>query len=405
MKISRRLFLGGSAMALSAPWISRVQASDAINVASVFDLSGGLEIYGQPVDACLDLAISEINDSGGLLGRQIALQKYDPQSNIQFYTQYATEAATGLGASVVFAGITSASREAIRPILRRYGTPYFYPVLYEGGVCDRNTFLTGSTPAQTIGKLIPYAVKNFGKKVYVLAADYNYGQISTKWVKEYTEKEGGSVVAAEFFPLDATDFSSAIQKIQKEKPDIIYALLVGGSHLSFFRQWAAAGMTNKIPIVSTSFGGGNEHIILTPEESDGIVASFGYFQEIKSPANDAFMNRYKAKFGDKGPYVSELGATTYNAVMHWANGVKKANSVDRLAVIEAIESGSTVEGPGGASTIDPKTHHCATDVYIGKVKSHSFEILESYSNQPPADTAAVCDLVKNPDDNQQYVIQ
>ena len=45
------------------------------------------------------------------------------------------------------------------------------------------------------------------------------------------------------------------------------------------------------------------------------------------------------------------------------------------------------------------------DVHIGKVRDHQFEILESYSNQPPADTAAVCDLLKNPDDNQQYVIQ
>ncbi len=405
MKISRRLFLGGSAIALTAPWVSRLNAADTIKIASIYDLSGGLEIYGQPIDACFDLAVAEINEAGGLLGRQIAVQKYDPQSNIQLYTQFATEAATSLQAAAVFGGITSASREAIRPLLNRYQTLYFYSPLYEGGVCDRNTFCTGSTPAQTIGKLMPFAVKNFGKKVYVLAADYNYGQISAKWVKDYTEQAGGQVIAAEFFPLDVTDFNAAIQKIQSEKPDVVYTLLVGGNHMSFFRQWAAAGMAGKIPIVSTSFGGGNEHIVLTPAESDGVMAAFGYFQEIRSPANEAFVKRYHAKFGDNAPYVTEHASATYNAVHHWANGVKKANTIDRLKVIEAIESGSTVEGPGGPSTIDPKTHHCATDVHIGKVRDHQFEILESYSNQPPADTAAVCDLLKNPDDNQQYVIQ
>lgn len=405
MKISRRLFLGGTAAALTAPWVNRRFAADDITIASIYDLSGGLEIYGQPIDACLDLAVAELNEAGGLLGRQIKVQKYDPQSNIQLYTQFATEAATSLQAATVFGGITSASREAIRPILGRYQTLYFYSPLYEGGVCDRNTFLTGSTPSQTIGQLMPFAIKNFGKKVYVLAADYNYGQISAKWVRDFTTQAGGEVIAAEFFPLDVTDFSAAIQKIQREKPDVIYTLLVGGNHMAFFRQWAAAGMTGQIPIVSTSFGGGNEHIVLTPAESDGVMAAFGYFQEIKSPANEAFVKRYHQKFGDKAPYVTEHASATYNAVHHWANGVRKANSLDRMAVIEAIESGSTVDGPGGPSTIDPKTHHCATDVHFGRVKTHSFEILESFANQPPADTAAVCDLVANPNDNQQYVIQ
>jgi branched-chain amino acid transport system substrate-binding protein len=403
--MNRRGFLGGTALTIAAPWVVRARAEDAISIASIYDLSGGLEIYGQPMDACLDLAISELNEAGGLLGRQIAVQKHDPQSSIQLYTQFATEAATSQKASVVFAGITSASREAIRPILRRYETLYFYAALYEGGVCDRNTFCTGSTPAQTISKLMPFAVKNYGKKVYVLAADYNYGQISAKWVKDYTGQEGGSVVAAEFFPLDVTDFSAAIQKIQAAKPDVIYSLLVGGNHMSFFRQWAAAGMANKIPIVSTDFGVGNEHIVLTPPESDGVVSAFGYFQEIKSEANDAFMKRYRGKFGADAPYVNELAATTYNAVHHWANGVRKAGSLDRMPVIEAIESGSTVAGPGGPSTIDPRTHHCTTDVHIARVRNHAFEILESFPNQAPSDTAAVCDLVKNPDDNQQYVIE
>lgn len=78
------------------------------------------------------------------------------------------------------------------PILGRYQTLYFYSPLYEGGVCDRNTFLTGSTPSQTIGQLMPFAVKNFGKKVYVLAADYNYGQISAKWVRDFTTQAAAS---------------------------------------------------------------------------------------------------------------------------------------------------------------------------------------------------------------------
>ena len=124
----------------------------------------------------------------------------------KFYTQYATEAATREQVSVVHGGITSASREAIRPILDRYRTLYMYATQYEGGVCDRNVFCTGSTPAQTVEKLVPHAMNKWGKKVYILAADYNYGQITADWVGKFTRDHGGDVVGTEFFPLDVTEF-------------------------------------------------------------------------------------------------------------------------------------------------------------------------------------------------------
>ncbi len=94
---------------------------------------------------------------------------------MQLYTQFAQQAALKDKVAVVHGGITSASREVIRPVLDKFKTLYFYNTQYEGGVCDRNQFDTGVTPAQTVEKLVPYAMKKWGKKVYVIAADYNYG--------------------------------------------------------------------------------------------------------------------------------------------------------------------------------------------------------------------------------------
>ena len=129
---------------MTSPFIIRdLHAQDIIKIASIHDLSGGLDIYGKPMVDALDLAIEEINAAGGLLGRQVELITYDPQSNMQLYTQFATEAATKDKVAVVHGGITSASREAIRPVLKRFNTLYFYNTQYEGGVCDRNIFCTG----------------------------------------------------------------------------------------------------------------------------------------------------------------------------------------------------------------------------------------------------------------------
>ncbi|WOD13585.1 transporter substrate-binding protein [Paraburkholderia kirstenboschensis] len=133
MKVNRRKFLQ-SAIAVSAAGTlsSRASAEDTIKVAGIHDLSGGLDIYGKPMVDALTLAVEEANAAGGLLGRQIKLIKYDAQSNMQLYAQYAQQAALRDKVAVVHGGITSASREIIRPVLDRFKTLYFYNTMYEG---------------------------------------------------------------------------------------------------------------------------------------------------------------------------------------------------------------------------------------------------------------------------------
>jgi branched-chain amino acid transport system substrate-binding protein len=92
--------------------------------------------------------------------------------------------------------------------------------------------------------------------------------------------------------------------------------------------------------------------------------------------------------------------------MHlWALGVKKAGSVDRMKVTQALESGMSYEGPSGKVTIDPATHHCTLDIHIAEVKNRRMAVLEAYKQRKPYDTAAVCNLTKNPNENKQFVIK
>ena len=397
MSLTRRSFLTGASAALAAPAIiGRAQAADPIKFVSILDQSGGLDIYGKPMVDATRMAVAEINAAGGLLGREIDLKVYDPQSTIQFYTQYATQAAAGDRADVVHAGITSASREAIRPTFARYQVLYFYNVLYEGGVCDLNNFCTGSTPAQTVEKLVPYTMNKWGGKVYIVAADYNYGQITAQWVRKYVADNGGETVETEFFPLDVTNFGPTIKKIQAAKPDMVMSALVGGAHVSFYRQYAAAGMSRSVPIASTTFGVGNEHKLISAEEGDGMVCAYSYFEEIDTPANRDFTARFKAFVGDDAPALNELAARSYEGAYLWAEAVEQAGTVERMPVIEALRSGISYDGPSGRITIEPKTNHALQNVYLAELEGQSFDILEVYEAQPPTDTLLVCDLVADP---------
>src|ERR1700752_3888267 len=93
MKVNRRRFLQGpAATAAAGTFGSNAWAQDPINVASIHDLSGGLDIYGKPMVDALTLAVEEANAAGGLLGRQIKLISYDTHSNMQPYTPVGEQA-------------------------------------------------------------------------------------------------------------------------------------------------------------------------------------------------------------------------------------------------------------------------------------------------------------------------
>jgi branched-chain amino acid transport system substrate-binding protein len=408
MTLSRRRFLR-NASALAAGSVALPYAAmasdDVILVGGLHDLSGPIDFAGIPMNQILQLAVKEINDTGGLLGKQVQAVTYDPQSNMSLYSQYATQLALQDKVAVVMGGITSASRETIRPIFHRFKTLYFYNTLYEGGVCDRNEISLGTTPAQTVEKLVPYVMNLWGKKVYTIAADYNYGQITAAWVKRYVEANGGEVVETEFFPLDVTQFGSTISKIQGADPDIVMSVLVGTGHLGFYRQWVAAGMKDKIPMASTTFGAaGTEPVIMTPEEANGIPTCYGYYDTIDTPENKAFLEKVKAAYPDDTPLLSELSACTWEGMMIWADAVRTAGTIERDPVIEALEAGKTYDMPGGKVTIDPVTHHATRDVYIAELKDRVWQIKGKFDQVPPTDTQMVCDLKKDPDANVHHQI-
>ena len=361
MIISRRTLLnsaGATALAAGLP-LRQAFADGPIKLGAIQDNSGVLDIYGKPMVMATAMAVDEINAAGGLLGRQIELKQYDSQSDIALYTKYAQQLVRDDKVDVAHAGITSASREAIRQTFRRGNVLYFYNVLYEGGVCDRNCFCTGTTPAQAVEPIIEYAMKKWGNKVYVLAADYNYGQITAKWVAHYVEERKGSVLATNFFPLDVSDFGSTIAKIQDAAPNFVVAALVGGAHMSFFRQWAASGMNKKIPLTSTTFGVGNEHLALSPAEGDEIVIAGNYSPELDTPANKKFLAAWAKRYGD-AKVVHELAVSQYQGILLWAEGVRKAGSVERDAVVKALETGIKIDGPAGPVTVEPKNSPLCT---------------------------------------------
>lgn len=375
-----------------------------IVVGSLLDATGPLNIYGKEMTNATQLAIDDINENGGVLGRQLKLVAFDTQSDDTKYTQYANQLALKEDPAVVMGGITSASREAIRPIFDRNEILYFYNEQYEGGVCDVNTFNTGVVPSQQLAALIPWAIENIGPKLYIAAAEYNYGEISADWVKKYAEENGGTVVGTEFVPLESSDFSSVLSDLQTTKPDVVVSLLVGGEHIPFYRAFNAAGLNSEMKIVSPTFGLGNEQVVLPPSESKEITVAYPYIESLDTPANQKFVEEYKKRFGANA-YVTDSAVTVWNGWHLWAEAVEKAGTTERDAVIDAMQEGSGVsfDSPSGKVTMNPGSHHVTQDISIAETNGKKgFTVISTESNVPPSYEDEVCDLVGNPSTNEQF---
>jgi branched-chain amino acid transport system substrate-binding protein len=175
--------------------------------------------------------------------------------------------------------------------------------------------MQGTDCVQQEGPLIEWAAKNAGNTLYVVAADYIYGHVATAWTKALAEKAGVTISGIEFIPLEVSDFSSTIRKIQSAKPAAIMSNLVGSNHIAFYRQFAAAGLSGSIPIISPVFGLGNEQEILSAEETKGIVVAYSYFETLESPENKEFLEGFRKQYADSG-VVADTPAQVWIAWHH-----------------------------------------------------------------------------------------
>ena len=145
MRVRTSLLQFMAAAAIAAGSATAAVAADPIKLGLIEDISGDLAPYGLPKLHGSLLAVDEINKAGGIMGRQIQMTHLDPQGDNARYQEFARRLLEKEHVDVLIGGETSASREAIRPIVDKDNAFYFYTNQYEGGVCDANEISTGAS--------------------------------------------------------------------------------------------------------------------------------------------------------------------------------------------------------------------------------------------------------------------
>ncbi|WP_039075220.1 MULTISPECIES: urea ABC transporter substrate-binding protein [Bacillus] len=340
-------------------------SGDAVKVGILHSLSGTMAISEVSVHDAELLAIQEINQKGGVLGKKLQPIVEDGASDWPVYAEKMRKLLQQDKAAAVFGGWTSASRKAMLPVVEQNNGLLFYPVQYEGMESSPNVFYTGATTNQQIVPAVDWLLKNKGKTFFLIGSDYVFPRTANKIMKAQVKAAGGEIAGEEYTPLGHTNYSTLVSKIKEKQPDVIFNTLNGDSNVAFFKQLKDAGISaGDMPVMSASIA--EEEIRgIGPDVLKGHYAVWNYFQTTNTSENQTFVKNYKKMNGGKRVTSDPIEAG-YNAVYLWAAAVEKAKSFDVDKVKKAAD-GITFNAPGGPVKIDGDTQHLYKTVRIGEI--------------------------------------
>jgi urea transport system substrate-binding protein len=329
------------------------------------------------------LAIEQINAAGGILGRQIKVVQEDGASDWPTFAEKARKLLVNDKVATVFGCWTSASRKAVLPVFEKENGLLYYPTFYEGLEQSKNVIYTGQEATQQILASLDWIAKEKGAKTfYLIGSDYIWPRTSMKIARKHIENVlHGTVVGEDYYPLGNTQFGSLINKVKLKKPDVVFAAVVGGSNVAFYKQLKAAGVTADKQTLLTLSVTEDELLGIGGENMVGFYASMKYFQSLDNPANKAFVAAFKAKYGPNS-VIGDVTQAAYLGPWLWKAAVEKAGSFDVDKVVAASPGIEMTNAPEGYVKIH-ENHHLWSKARIGEVQAdgqfkvvHESELIE-----------------------------
>lgn len=315
-------------------------------------------------------AIREINDAGGIDGRELVAIHYDPECVPRNYSALAERMILEDGINVIFGCYMSSTRKAVMPVVEKWQRLLLYPTPYEGFEFSPNIIYTGAAPNQNSAQLAEYMTRHYGSRVYLVGSDYIYPYESNRIMSDFIlERPGGAKLAERYVRLDPSerDFVAIARDIKDRQPDFIFSTVVGKGTRMLYQAYADAGLDpSRMPIASLTTCE-TEVSEMGTRHATGHITAAPYFQGVDSRVNQDCLARFRAVYGDEVE-PNMCWEAAYFQVHMFARAMQQSGSdeIDRLL---PHLLGSEFDAPQGRVRIDPANHHTRLYPRIGRVGS------------------------------------
>lgn len=355
------------------------QVGPPIRVGILHSLTGVMAVSERPLVDAVQLAIEEVNQAGGLLGRRVEAVVADCRSDAAICGQEAERLIVHENVSVLFGCWTSSCRKTVKPVVEKHKHLLFYPMQYEGMEQSPNIIYLGAAPNQQLIPAARWALDHLGKRFYLVGSDYVFPRTANLVMKDIILSQGGEVLGERYLPLSGKDMTGVIADIRRFKPDVIINTINGGSNVAFFTALAREGWTaRQMPVLSTSLA--EQDVKAMP---DGIMAGhyavWNYFQSLPGERNQQFVAAVRQRYG-ADQVTSDPMEISYVGLHLWKQAVKEVGTDAPARVNVAILQQSMV-APEGIVSVSSYKRHVWRRVHVGRVRPDGqFDILWSSDN-------------------------
>lgn len=338
-----------------------------VKVGILHSLSGTMEASERPVMQATLFAIDEINQKGGLLGRKIKPIIYDGASDPDQFLQGAKQLILEDQVVVIFGCWTSATRKKIKPFIEKQDALLFYPVQYEGEEESENIVYLGAAPNQQIVPGTKWCNDYLGSRFFLVGSDYVFPRTANKTIKKVLSNLQAEVVGEEYIPLGSFDVAEVVQKIVRERPDVILNTINGDTNAYFFEELRRNGIyPENIPTMSFSLSEAEVKAFHLDKNSVGDFTCWNYYQSVPLKKNHEFIQKYRRVYGNEA-VVDDPMVAAYSAVNLWSNAVVKVKRFKPKYVRVSIK-GRVFDSPGGLVYVDINNNHLWKDVRVGQLQ-------------------------------------
>ena len=352
------------------------QGAGPIKIGVVTPLTGTYAGIGQQVKWGIDLAIKEINDKGGILGRKLEAVYEDEEANPNVAVQKAEKLFQVAKVDFLTGTVNSGSTLAVGQVAERNqrlaATTVSFSDAITGDKCSPNMFRVNAKAGMQSAALVEWMVKEKpSPSVFYLGPDYEMGRSTVAAFKSAAEKRGAKSVGDVFAPLDNKDYSPFFGQIRAAKPQVLYTSVAGNDTVRFLSQMAEFGVSKGIQIVGAAGTVTAQNMGAIGKAAEGYVTGAAYSPELDSPANKKFVADFKAAWKAEPDLY---GVDSYGVMYFYKAAVEKAGTVD-TDKLRAAMRGLAWDTPQGKKTMRAGDHQAVQDMYAVKVTGGKFQII------------------------------
>lgn len=357
----------------------RIKAKNEDFVVGLFVPRDGIAgIWGPSTLACAQLAAEELNQVGGIAGKNISICPVAADDETACLRQSTLDALYCERIDAIVGMHTSSVREIIKGAVGGL-VPYVYTPLYEGGENTPGVYAIGETPDQQLRPALKFLREKYNADKWLLIGhDYLWPRRSYGLARTYLREYGATVVGESYLPIANSaatqDYDALFDLIEQSKPNGLLISLIGQDAIDFNREFGRRKLSRHMVRLSCAT---EENMLLAigADNTDGLFVSSSYFAALPSESNMSFKERYYTRFGERAPTLNALGQSIYEG-MHFLSALAQRATQAECSMLHQLSGQLPFHSIRGTRFHD--NVHVDNPIYIAQAQGHFFEVTRRF---------------------------